>query len=256
MLAQQRQEAIVEEVNAKGSVLVKELAIKYDVTQDSIRKDLNILQKRGLLKKTYGGAVRIRKKIATSELVASKRIGKHRQDKQAIAQSAYQLIEAGDLVFLDLSTSNLELAKLLIADHKNATIVTNMLDIANLFAVSNNRHFIFIGGELNQQGDAFSGALSNTQLRPYSFDKAFIGLEGVDVESGKVFNYSVADATTKQTVIKQTKSPYMMLETRKLEMSGNYAFANISDFTGVIMEKKPDEKYLHQLENLEVIVHE
>ena len=62
MLAQQRQEAIVEEVNEKGSVLVKELAIKYNVTQDSIRKDLSVLQKQGLLKKTYGGAVRIRKK--------------------------------------------------------------------------------------------------------------------------------------------------------------------------------------------------
>ena len=78
MLAQQRQEAIVEEVNEKGSVLVKELAIKYDVTQDSIRKDLSVLQKQGLLKKTYGGAVRIRKKIAAQDLVASKRISQNR----------------------------------------------------------------------------------------------------------------------------------------------------------------------------------
>ena len=103
MLAQQRQEAIVEEVNEKGSVLVKELAIKYDVTQDSIRKDLSVLQKQGLLKKTYGGAVRIRKKIAAQDLVASKRISQNRPAKQAIAQRAYQLIEPNDLIFLDLS---------------------------------------------------------------------------------------------------------------------------------------------------------
>ncbi|MDD6460135.1 MAG: DeoR/GlpR family DNA-binding transcription regulator, partial [Absicoccus porci] len=130
MLAQQRQEAIVEEVNEKGSVLVKELAIKYNVTQDSIRKDLNILQKQGLLKKTYGGAVRIRKKIAVQDLVASKRISKNRAAKQAIAQRAYHLIEPNDLIFLDLSTSNLELARLLMENDKGATIVTNMLDIA------------------------------------------------------------------------------------------------------------------------------
>lgn len=253
MLAQQRQEAIVEEVNEKGSVLVKELAIKYNVTQDSIRKDLNILQKQGLLKKTYGGAVRIRKKIAAQDLVASKRISQNRPAKQAIAQRAYQLIEPNDLIFLDLSTSNLELARLLVDNDKGATIVTNMLDIANLYATTNNRHFILLGGHLNQQGDAFAGALAMAQLSPYQFDKAFIGIEGVDIESGKIFNYSVEDALTKQAVLKQTKSTYMMLETRKFEMTGNYAFAHISDFTGVIMEKSPEEKYIRALDSLEVI---
>ena len=57
MLVEKRQESIVEQVNQEGSVLVKELAKKFDVTEDSIRKDLTALQKKGLLKKTYGGAV-------------------------------------------------------------------------------------------------------------------------------------------------------------------------------------------------------
>ena len=56
MLVEKRQESIVEQVNQEGSVLVKELAKKFDVTEDSIRKDLTALQKKGLLKKTYGGA--------------------------------------------------------------------------------------------------------------------------------------------------------------------------------------------------------
>ena len=97
MLVEKRQESIVEQVNQEGSVLVKELAKKFAVTEDSIRKDLTALQKKGLLKKTYGGAVRIRAKIASTDIVARHRVGKNQADKVEIAKRALTCIEEGDL---------------------------------------------------------------------------------------------------------------------------------------------------------------
>lgn len=248
MLAEKRQEAIVDQVNQNGSVLVKELAKQFDVTEDSIRKDLTALQKKGLLKKTYGGAVRIREKIAVNEVVARKRVGKNQEDKLKIAHKAMQCIKDGDLVYLDLSTSNLELARLLIQSDKNITVVSNMIEILLLYANSKQRNFIFVGGGLNRQGDAFSGSLANQSLEPFHFDKAFMGLEGVDTETGEIYNFSVEDGLTKRFVLSRCKKAYMMMETRKFAMEGNYSYAQLDDFTGVICEKEPKEKIKKILE--------
>lgn len=108
MLAEERQNAIVSQVNENGSVLVKELSDQFDVTVDCIRKDLTLLQRKGLLKKTYGGAVRVR--VNEREYFASQRKEKNVEDKRRIAAKAMELIEDGDVIFLDISTSNLELA--------------------------------------------------------------------------------------------------------------------------------------------------
>lgn len=248
MLAQKRQEAIVELVNQDGSVLVKELAKKFEVTEDSIRKDLTTLQKKGLLKKTYGGAIRARTKIAAKDIVASRRVGKNQKDKIEIAKKALQVIEEGDLVYLDLSTSNLELARLLIQSGKEVTVVSNMVEILLLYTNHSSRKFVFVGGNLNRQGDAFSGALTNQQLSSFRFDKAFMGLEGVDLESGEIYNFSVEDALTKEFVLQRAKKSYMMFETRKFEMEGNYAYAKLEDFTGIILEKEVSEEIQEILE--------
>ncbi len=248
MLAEKRQEAIVDQVNQKGSVLVKELAKQFEVTEDSIRKDLTLLQKKGLLKKTYGGAVRIREKISINELVAHKRVGKNKADKQVIAQKAFSCIEDGDLIYLDLSTCNLELARLLIQSDKNITIVSNMIEILLLYMNSKKRNLIFVGGYLNQQGDAFSGSLTNQRLESFHFDKAFLGLEGVDIKAGEVYNFSAEDGLTKQCVLRRCKKAYMMTETRKFVMEGNYSYARLDDFTTIICEKEPEARIKEKLE--------
>ena len=105
MLARERQNKIVEMVNTEGSVLVKELSELFDVTEDSIRKDLSLLEKKGLLNKTYGGAVKNR--VNTHELYVSQRKGKNVEEKKEIARKDFELIEEGDLIFLDISTINI-----------------------------------------------------------------------------------------------------------------------------------------------------
>ncbi len=227
MLVEKRQESIVEQVNQEGSVLVKELAKKFDVTED---------------------AVRIRAKIASTDIVARHRVGKNQADKVEIAKRALTCIEEGDLIYLDLSTSNLELARLLLQTKKNVTVVTNMIEILLLYTQSDQRNLVFVGGNLNRQGDAFSGAMTNQQLEQFHFDKVFMGLEGLDLESGEVYNFSIEDATTKQFVLHRCKKAYMMMETRKFVMAGNVSYAQLDDFTGIIMEKEPDERIRRSLE--------
>ena len=144
MFAEERQNQIVALVNKNGSVRVKELSEKYQVTEDSIRKDLTFLEKKGLLKKTYGGAMK--KRVNVHDLNVSQRKDKNIEIKQKIASKAIELIKDGDMVFLDISTANLELAKLIIKSPLNITVVTNMVDIMLEFMVPTTARLIFIGG--------------------------------------------------------------------------------------------------------------
>lgn len=246
MLAEERQNAIVNQVNEKGSVLVKELSEKYGVTEDSIRKDLTLLEKRGKLKKTYGGAVKIR--VNVHEFYASQRKGKNLEEKRKIAEKAYKLIENGDMIFLDISTSNLELAKLIIQEEKNVTVVTNMIEIMLLFTGTTKIKMIFIGGCMNNGKDGFVGALANQEINKYRFDKAFLGVVGVDLEADRVTTYHVEDATTKTLILECADKSYMMLETRKFETDGNYRYAKINNFSGCIMEKTPEKTLKKQMD--------
>lgn len=250
MLAEERQNAIVTKVNDKGSVLVKELSEEFKVTEDSIRKDLTLLERKGLLKKAYGGAVKLRVNI--HEFNASERVGKNLAEKQVIAKKAYSMIKDHDMIFLDISTTNLELAKLLIQENREVTVVTNMIEMIIMFMTPSKVKFIFIGGILSPGKDGFVGALANQELEKYHFDEAFIGVVGIDVEANKVSTYYVEDGTTKTLVIASSDRTYMLAETRKLDTTGNYKFAQISDFTGCIFDAQPDNKIKQILDSYSV----
>lgn len=250
MLAQERQDAIVEQVNREGSVLVKELSEKYKVTEDSIRKDLTLLEKKGLLKKTYGGAVKAR--VNVHEFFVSERKDKYIEEKKTIAKKALELIEDGDVIFLDISTSNLELAKMIIEKELHITIVTNMIEIMLQFVPLQKTKMIFIGGFMSEGRDGFIGSLTIQEIAKYRFDKAFLGVVGVDLDKNRVETYCVEDGMTKNAILNSASQTYMMLESRKLKTEGNYRYASISDFTGIIVEKKPDKDEERALERYKI----
>lgn len=239
MFAEERQNDIVSLVNKNGSVRVKELSEKYDVTEDSIRKDLTQLEMRGLLKKTYGGAMKIR--INVHDLAVAQRRDKNINMKQKIAKKAMELIKNGDMVFLDISTANLELAKLLAKSMIPITVVTNMIDVMQVLAEAVTVKVIFLGGTFIRGNDGFVGSITINQIVNYRFDIAFVGVVGVDLIDNSVATYMVEDGLTKSAVIEASKKAYMMLETIKFNMDGTYKYAKADSFTGAVMDEKPQE---------------
>lgn len=253
MLARERQNKIVEMVNANGSVLVKELSELFDVTEDSIRKDLSLLEKKGLLKKTYGGAVKNR--VNTHELYVSQRKGKNVEEKQEIAKKAFELIEEGDVIFLDISTINIELIKLIVEANLKITVVTNMIDVMLSFTAPSDTNLVFVGGKLNKGRDGFIGSYTNKQIAEFNFDKAFMGVVGVDLERNKVYTYATEDAFTKKTIMDYSEIAYMIMENRKFSREGNYKYAKVNDFAGVVLDEKPDEEIMEKLGKYDIEIY-
>ncbi len=253
LLQQERHNQILAKLNLEGQVRVKDLSQDFHVTEDCIRKDLTILEKAGKLKRIHGGAMQVRVNIHAINI--HQRINMYVQEKKMIAQKAIELIEPGTMIFLGISTINLEIAKLIYQRNLNLTVVTNMIDIMKIFSDDCMTQLIFIGGTLNRARDGFIGSMTIDQIRKYKFDLAFLGVVGVDIHDGKVTTYDVNDGLTKKEVIQSSKKCYMVAESAKLDLDGNYAFADMGDFTGYICEKRLDKSVEEKIMNygLEII---
>ena len=222
MLQQERHNQIIAKLDLEGQVRVRDLSKDFNVTEDCIRKDLTILEKNGKLKRIHGGATQIRTNL--HRVNVGERIGLNSPEKKLIAQKAVEIIEPGTMVFLGISTINIELAKLIYQRDMNVTVVTNMIELINIFRGECRARLIFIGGEFNNPKDGFLGAIT-------------IGVVGIDLHSGNITTYDIDDGLTKKQVINSSKKSYMLAETAKLKLDGNYVFSHIDDFTGIICEK-------------------
>ena len=237
MFLEERQELIVRMVEHDGKVKVKDLSAQFKVTEDCIRKDLGSLERQGRLKRTYGGAVKLTQSVHMIE------VSRHRHmdvdAKRRIAQAAVSLIQEKDMVFLDISTSNLAIAELLMKSDRDLTIVTNMIDVLGVLARNPRIDLIFAGGQINRGRDGFLGSMTQEFIAKLKPDIAFVGAVGVDVAANSVSTYDIEDGMSKATIIGRSKRTYVVAESRKLSTNGNYDYAKLSALAGLITDSEP-----------------
>ena len=239
MFLEERQEAILNLLSRDGKVRVKDLSEMFKVTEDCIRKDLGALEKQGKLKRTYGGAVVRRENLHMLE------VSKHRntdvEAKRRIAQAAVKLIHEKDMVFLDISTSNLAIAELLVKTDREMTVVTNMIDILVVLARNPKIRLVFAGGKINKSRDGFWGGMTLDFISRLKPDIAFVGAVGVDVKENSVSTYDIEDGINKAAIVRVSKRAYVVAEARKLSSDGNYNYTSLDTFSGLITDSKPAE---------------
>ncbi|MDO4170504.1 MAG: DeoR/GlpR family DNA-binding transcription regulator [Lachnospiraceae bacterium] len=252
MFVEERQEKILELLYVNGKVKVKELSQMFEVTEDCIRKDLASMEKRELLKRTYGGAI-LREDLHPGHTnIVSERNDKNIKEKKAIAKKAVKLLKDGDVIFLDISTTNMELAKEIIQSGLKVRVVSHMLDIANLFANSGKADFVMLGGDLNRSQNSTLGAITLKMMEAFRFDYAFLGVVGADVSTNEISTYLPEDGVMKHQAIKCSYTTYLMMEKKKFDFKGNYVYTTFEDVDGVICEKNPSEEIREVLEKYDI----
>nr|WP_301905693.1 DeoR/GlpR family DNA-binding transcription regulator [uncultured Anaerostipes sp.] len=242
MFVEERQQKILELLHENQKVKVKELSQMFKVTEDCIRKDLTSMEGRHLLKRAYGGAVLAESQHPGHTNAVSSRKEKNLKEKQRIAKKAVKLIKDGDVVFLDTSTTNLELAREIIRTKRQVTVVSCMLDIANVFAAGGSTGFILLGGEFNRSQIGFLGNLTLSMMENFRFDLCFMGVVGADVMENAITTYVPEDGAMKQSAISKSRRSYLMMETKKFDFQANYVFADFTQIDGVICETEPSEQ--------------
>lgn len=235
MFLEERYEKIIELLEKKGRVTVKELSQTFNVTEDCIRKDLRELENRGNLKRVYGGAMIQRNHSDIKPLDERKNI--NIDAKRSAALRAVDLIEEGDIIFLDVSTTNLEMAKILNKMDIKVTVVSNMLEIILGLRKNPTIRTISIGGEFNKEVGAIVGAAANRYISEFTFDKAFIGVCGVNMDTGNISTLDLEDGNTKKTIIKCSNKSYVLMENEKFNYDEFFKFASITDISSIITEQ-------------------
>ncbi len=250
MFLEERHAQILEMLAKDGKVLVKELAEKFGVTEDSIRKDLSSLEMDGKLRRTYGGAVSIAEKLQMTE--ANRRRISDVEAKRTVAAAAVKLMQPQDLIFLDISTISIAAAQILEKSDSNYKILTNMVDVLVMLARNPKIELFFAGGLINRSRDGFSDGLNLEFISRFRPDVAFIGAYGVDIKKNSLTSRDTAGGIHKARMIEISKTSYVIAESRKIGVESTYSFAKVSDVTGIITEGKLSDDLTAAAEKLGV----
>ncbi len=245
-----RRSHIVQAIGTNGSVSVANLADDLDVSEMTIRRDLDELEKDGLVRRVYGGAVSLRSRsyeppfrVRSTESAAA---------KHHIGRRAAQLVADGDAVALDVGTTTMEVAKNLL-HKKNLTIITTSLRIANFFFRQSNTRLILSGGIVRQEEGSLTGELTKEAFKRLYVDRLFLGVASIHSDVG-LSEYNWDDAIVKQAMIESAKEVIVVADSTKFE---TVAFAHIAPFSSMhklVTDSSPPDPLAAKLEEHDISV--
>ena len=246
----ERHERILQLVERDGRVETAGLARTFGVSEDSIRKDLQQLDSEHLVRRVYGGAVALSSETPHEVL---SRVDDYRDQKVEIARKAFGLIENDMTVFLDISTTNLFLADMIGKSDVRCIVVSNMIDIMKSAAAGRNVEVQCPGGRMNLELNGLVGATCARSLARVRPDLAFLGTLEVSVDDDSVSTFDSEDGMVKQTVLERAARSYVVADSHKFAARGSYAYARLTDFTGLITDDG-DPAYCERVRRLGIDV--
>ncbi len=227
----------------EGSIKVGELAKRFGVSTETIRKDIIWLDKEGIAEKEHGGAV---SKSELVERIIDDKVDINSKEKGKIARKAIELIPQNGAVIIDAGSTNIAIAKELNL-FKDLTIFTNSLSIANLLSQSDNDVYL-IGGKLRPSSKATIGGWTDLILDNIHADVAFLGSDGFNGLPGpSAVSYSEADF--KKKVIESATNVYTVADSSKFDNTGLFAYSDWSDLTGLITDDGISDDKLEKIRN-------
>lgn len=245
MLISQRHNAILDLLKQKGVVTVVELCENLNISESTIRRDLNDLHKQKKLNKVFGGATLIdESSFITYESNILEKNTINMEEKSEIAKYAVSLIEKSDSIYIDSGTTTGLMSKYL--ENIDALFVTNGIEIAKELT-KKGLNTILLGGNLKLSTDSIIGTQCIENLKKFNFIKGFFGTNGITGKEGFT-TADINEAYIKTTAISHCKTAYILSDNSKFEKIYPVSFANISD--AQIITKKLKNNNLKQYTNI------
>ncbi|WP_144528344.1 DeoR/GlpR family DNA-binding transcription regulator [Peribacillus simplex] len=249
MLVAQRHQKIVELVNERSSIRVIELSEIFSVTEETIRRDLEKLEKETKLIRSHGGAVSLQED--DSEIHFSERVITNVNEKKVIAYEAAKRVVEGDRIILDASTTAWYMSKAL--PNIPLTVITNSTKVVMELSKKEKIEVISTGGRLLSKSLSFVGPIAEKSLTMYHVNKTFLSCKGIHLEEG-LSDSNEGQALLKKKMIERSDSVILMVDSSKF---GKKAFSLIvppSEVDEIITDVEIDEASRQMLENSHVKV--
>lgn len=243
MLALDRHRQILQELEQHGSVRTIDLADRLAVTNETVRRDMAKLENEGLLRRTHGGA--IRPELAVSiEQTFDERIVENLEAKRIIAQTALSLVNAGESIFIDGSSTALQLALLLGDFHLQ--VVTHSLLVAEALRNKPKVDLLMVGGQFDRTSRCFLGPEALMSVRRYRTARAFCSGNGIEPSLG-ISEINREQAILKEVVCSRCTCLVYLADRSKLGKPSSFYFADTAELDIFVTDAHPEHPVLGEL---------
>jgi len=233
-MKEQRIEQIKDYIAKNKTVTIDALCDAFDVSRNTVHRDLNMLAKRGVVKKIYGGVVY---EQAMETIPLETRSIRNQEQKMRIARRAAALVKAGDSIFIDTGSTATCFYQALPKD-LGLTIFTNNIDVLVHVVKGSGDTVIFTGGMLFQETYSVTGEDALNTLSHYNIGKAFMSATGLSEEYGAT-NSTQGEYQVKSAAIKASREVIMLVDSSKFGTVSLMTFCNLSDIDTLVTDQTP-----------------
>ena len=256
MLALERQQTILDIIYKNKSVKVAELSQQFNVTEETIRRDLEKLAKKGIVKKTYGGAI-LSEHLEDKELEDPSfdhRIQENRESKAKIGRAVASLIQTGETITLDSSTTSLEVAKYL-PKQVPLTVITNSVNAMLELSKNEQVTVISTGGTLRSASMSLVGPTAKRNIMTYYADKAIISCKGLNLTRG-VMESNELEKEIKQSFVEVAREVILVVDHAKINRGAIHHLMTLDRVKVLVCDQPLDREWLEMCKekHIQVII--
>jgi len=250
-----RTERILRELRQAGSISVEQLCGLLNVSVATVRRDLQELEDKGLLRRTHGGAVSIEPLFYEPfrhDSSFQEQIGRHAEEKRRIALAAADMVQDGETIALTAGTTTTEVVRS-IRNRRGVTVVTSTINVAMELTKRKDLEVFVTGGFL--RGDWFSlvGPAAGHAMSQIHVDKVFLGVNGIDAQKG-LMSANSGEAAINRVMVDQAKQRIVVAYRSKLGTIATYRFCAAKEVHVLITDAEADDAQIQPFEKLGIEV--
>lgn len=245
MLIAERQSRLQELIAKRGMSDLDTLAAELGVSQSTIRRDAEILEQRGLVRRTHGGVVWIGDRNTVWPYAFDQRQAIQADAKRRIAAAAAQLVQPGQTILIDGGTTTYSLAQCLVG--QTVQIITNSLPIASLFLNSDETELILTGGLLYPRHGVLLGPIGENALASIHAQTMFMSVAGL--HEGKLFNQNLLLVAAERRMMQQSQEVVLLMDSTKFGQKALVELCELSAINTLICDAEPPTDQRRRIES-------
>ncbi|KKI90083.1 hypothetical protein WQ54_23500 [Bacillus sp. SA1-12] len=255
MIVAERRKMIREKLIKNKSVKVSELVELLHVSEETIRRDLALLEKEGIAEKNYGGAILIEEPQSQPLILpVDERTHQFSREKIAIGKAAAQLVKEGQIIILDAGSTTWYVAKNL-PESGNLTVITNAMNVAEECSKDDSASIYLLGGKLRRNSMSLVGPQAEIELQNYNADYVFLGTSGISLRQGFTSS-DLYEANMKRAMVRAGQKIVVVADHSKLKKAGLTTFCQFEETDIFITSELADKEMVKEFEKrgIQVII--
>ncbi len=245
-----RQGKMLEEIREAGFVSIQELAERFKVTPQTVRRDINQLADEGLVQRHHGGAG---VSFSTENVDYVNRKVLYQAEKRRIAQVVARNIEPRSSLFINIGTTTEEVARALV-NHDRLRVITNNLNVAAILSGNENLQILVAGGMVRHRDCGIVGEAASDFIRQFKVDYGIIGISGIDMD-GTLLDFDYHEVRTARAIIENSRKVFLVTDHTKFGRNAMVRLGNISEITALFTDRVPPTPLLEVMTRAEVALY-